>query len=462
MQTMHSTQKWHLLLAPLAAVILYFVVQSEAGFAHPAAWTLAATLWIAWWWITEALPLPVTSLLPFVLLPLGAITPLNEVSGALGNPIIWLFMAAFMLAKAVEMSGVHRRLALTLVHYVGNGHGKRMIFAFMLATALLSMWISNTAAVLALLPVALALADACDDAPFQRALLLGLAYSASVGGIATLVGTPPNLIFASVYETSTGVPFAFTEWFAIGLPLVIVSIPLMAWWLARHVRNDVELNIPRPGQMQSAEKRVLVIFGVVVLLWITRTTPFGGWTAWSGLTYLGDATVAIAGVIMMFLVRDKKGQPLLTWSAAVSIPWGILLLFAGGIALAQGFISSGLSVRIGEALTGLGGLPIWLLIFCLTLSVSFLTEVTSNTATATLLMPIMAAAAVALELPPELLMIPATIACSTAFCMPVATPPNSIVFSSERLTVKAMAREGLVLNVMLAVITTAVVMVFVA
>lgn len=455
-------QKWHLILAPVAAILVYFSVQSFAGFAHPAAWTLAATVWIAWWWISEALPLPVTSLLPFVLLPLGAITPLNEVSAALGNPIIWLFMAAFMLAKAVELSGVHRRLALTLVHYVGNGHGKRMIFAFMLATALLSMWISNTAAVLALLPVALALADACDDQPFQRALLLGLAYSASVGGVATLVGTPPNLIFASVYETTTGTPFAFTDWFAIGLPFVIVSIPLMAWWLSRNVRDAIELKIPTPGLMQSSEKRVLIIFSLVVLLWITRTTPFGGWTAWSGLNYLGDASVAIAGVIAMFLTRDKQGQPLLTWSAAVSIPWGILLLFAGGIALAQGFISSGLSVRIGDALTGLGGLPVWLLVFCLTLSVSFLTEVTSNTATATLLMPIMAAAAVALDLPPALLMIPATIACSTAFCMPVATPPNSIVFSSERLTVKAMAREGVVLNLMLAVITTAVVMIFVA
>ncbi|RUO55498.1 SLC13 family permease [Pseudidiomarina homiensis] len=455
-------QKWHLFLAPVAAIAVYFLSLSLFAFAHPAAWTLAATLWIAWWWISEALPLPVTSLLPFVLLPVGGITPLNEVSTALGNPIIWLFMAAFMLAKAVELSGVHRRLALGLVHTIGNGHGKRMLFAFMLATALLSMWISNTAAVLALLPVALALADACDDAPFQRALLLGLAYSASVGGIATLVGTPPNLIFASVYETTTGEAFSFTDWMLIGVPFVIIAVPIMAWWLARNVNDAITLRIEAPGPMRSAERRVLVVFGLVVLLWITRTTPFGGWTALTGLSYVGDATIAIAGVLTMFVVRDRDGKPLLTWNAAVSIPWGILLLFAGGIALAQGFISSGLSVRIGDALTGLGVLPVWLLVFCLTLSVSFLTEVTSNTATATLLMPIMAAAAVALELPPALLMIPATIACSTAFCMPVATPPNSIVFSSERLTVRDMAREGVVLNVILAVVTTAVVMLVVA
>ncbi|RUO62182.1 SLC13 family permease [Pseudidiomarina insulisalsae] len=453
---------WHLLLAPFAAVMVYVATLSLADFSHAPAWTLAATVWIAWWWISEALPLPVTSLLPFVLLPLGGISSLNDVSAAMGNPIIWLFMAAFMLAKAVELSGVHRRLALGLVHTVGNGHGKRMLFAFMLATALLSMWISNTAAVLALLPVALALADACDDAPFQRALLLGLAYSASVGGIATLVGTPPNLIFASVYETTTGQSFSFTDWLKVGIPLVVLAIPLMAWWLSRKVNDVVALSIEPPGPMQSAEKRVLAIFAVVVLLWVTRTTPFGGWTALTGLTAVGDATVAIAGVLVMFMVRDSKGDSLLTWNAAVSIPWGILLLFAGGIALAQGFISSGLSERIGEALTGLGALPLWLLIFCLTLSVSFLTEVTSNTATATLLMPIMAAAAIALELPPQLLMIPATIACSTAFCLPVATPPNSIVFSSERLTVKDMAREGMVLNFILAIITTLVVMVTIA
>jgi sodium-dependent dicarboxylate transporter 2/3/5 len=455
-------QKWHLLLAPFAAIGSYVLVQGLFGFAHPAAWTLAATVWIAWWWISEALPLPVTSLLPFLLLPLGGITPLNEVSAALGNPIIWLFMAAFMLAKAVELSGVHRRLALGLVHTIGNGHGKRMLFAFMLATALLSMWISNTAAVLALLPVALALADACDDAPFQRALLLGLAYSASVGGIATLVGTPPNLIFASVYETTTGQAFSFTEWMLIGVPFVAVSLPIMAWWLARNVKDNIELRIEPPGPMRSAERRVLLVFAIVVVLWVTRITPFGGWTGLTGLIYVGDATVAIAGVLAMFILRDREGQPLLTWNAAVSIPWGILLLFAGGIALAQGFISSGLSERIGDALIGLGVLPVALLVFCLTLSVSFLTEVTSNTATATLLMPIMAAAAVALELPPALLMIPATIACSTAFCMPVATPPNSIVFSSERITVREMAREGVALNVILAVVTTAVVMVFVA
>lgn len=454
--------KLHLLLGPATALMGYLIAVSIWQFSPPAAWTLATTLWVAWWWISEVLPLPVTSLLPFVLLPLGSVATVSETSAALGNPIILLFMGAFMLAKAVEASGVHKRIAISLVTRIGASNGRRMIFAFMVATAVLSMWISNTAAVLALLPVALALADASDDQTFQRALLLGLAYSASVGGIATLVGTPPNLIFASVYQTYTGTSFGFLDWMKIGLPLVIVSIPLMAWWLTRSVTQKTTLKLEQPGAVSSAERRVLAIFGLVIVLWITRTAPFGGWSHWLNLAGVGDATVALGGVLLMFILKDNERQPLLTWQQAVSIPWGILLLFAGGIALAQGFMSSGLSDQLGNALAGLGYLPLWLLIFAITLSVSLLTEVTSNTATATLLMPVMAATATALNLPPELLMIPAAIACSCAFCMPVATPPNSIVFASERLTIRHMVREGLVINLMLAAIITLVVMLMVS
>jgi anion transporter len=451
----------HRIAGPAAAVLSYLLTHFLFDMPSAAAWTLATTVWVAWWWITETVSLPVTSLLPFVLLPLGGIANVNEVSAALGNPIILLFMAAFMLAKAVELSGVHKRIALGLVRKFGNSSARRMIFAFMIATAFLSMWISNTAAVLALLPVALALADASPDHKFQRALLLGLAYSASVGGIATLIGTPPNLIFASVYESYTGTSFGFMRWMQIGLPLVIIGIPVMAWWLTRGLTSSAHLEIAESGPMRSAEKRVLLIFGVVIILWMTRTAPFGGWTGTLGLGGMGDATVAFMGVLALFIWHDKEGVPLLEWRDAVSIPWGILLLFAGGIALAQGFVSSGLSQIIGDSLIGFTGVPTWLLVFLLAISVSFLTEVTSNTATATLLMPVLAAAAGALNLPPELLMIPAAIACSCAFSLPVATPPNSIVFASERLTIKMMVREGMALNVIMAVITTAVVVLLV-
>jgi len=450
----------HLMLGPLVAAIT-LAAATLAGMPEQAAWTLASAVWIAWWWISEALPLPVTSLLPFVLLPLGGVLSFNEASAALGDHIIVLFMGAFMLAKAVEASGVHRRIALNLVRWIGAAEGRRIVLSFMIASAVLSMWISNTAAVLALLPVALALAEASEDHRFQRALLLGLAYSASLGGVGTLIGTPPNLIFASIYESFSGEPFGFARWMLIGMPMVIIGLPVIALWLTRGLKLSMPLALPDLGTMSVYEKRVLMVFGAVIFLWVFRTEPFGGWTGLSGVVGVGDSTIALAGVLAMFITSNGQGGRLLNWEQAVSIPWGILLLFAGGICLAGGVMASGLSEIIGEALSALAGMPIWLLIFLLAISVSFLTEVTSNTATATLLMPIMAATALAVGLPIELLMIPAAIACSCAFCLPVATPPNSIVFASERLTIKEMAREGVALNVLLAIITAVVVLLMV-
>jgi sodium-dependent dicarboxylate transporter 2/3/5 len=452
----------HLALGPLTALIVLLATQL-ANMPLPAALTLSTVVWVAWWWVTECIPLPVTSLLPFVLLPVFGVIDTSTAAGALGDNIILLFMGAFMLAKAVEASGVHKRMALTLIARIGADNGRKVVISFMAATAFLSMWISNTAGVLALLPVALALADASDDESFQRALLLGLAYAGSLGGIATLVGTPPNLIFASIYQNITGAEFSFARWLGIGLPMVLLGLPVTALWLTRHVKLTKPLELPTTSKMTTNEKRVLMVFGAVVFLWITRTAPFGGWTGFLGLGSLNDATVALAGVVAMFVIPSGKvkHEKLLNWPLAKDIPWGILLLFAGGICLARGVMESGLGDIIGQSLTALGALPLWLLIFVLTLTVSFVTEVTSNTATATLLMPILAATATALQLPIELLMIPAVIACSCAFCMPVATPPNSIVFASKRITIKAMAREGVVLNVLLAVITTIAVLLFV-
>ena len=452
----------HILLAPISA-LLSLLFATQMGMPLAAASALAVIIWVAWWWISECIPLPVTSLLPFILLPLANILTPAAAAQALGDNIILLFMGAFMLAKAVEASGVHKRIALGLVARMGTGNGRKIIISFMVATAFLSMWISNTASVLALLPVALALIDATDDKNFQRALLLGLAYAGSLGGIATLVGTPPNLIFASIYQNITGQEFGFTRWLGIGLPLVILGLPVIALWLTRNVKLEEPLQLPQNTAMTSYEKRVLAVFGVVVLLWVTRTSPFGGWTGLLGLGSLNDATVALAGVVAMFVIPSGRhdNEKLLDWNLAKDIPWGILLLFAGGICLAKGVMQSGLGDIIGSSLTALEGLPVWLLVFVLAIVVSFVTEVTSNTATATLLMPILAATPTAINLPIELLMIPAVIACSCAFCMPVATPPNSIVFASNRITIKEMAREGVILNVLLAFVTTIVVMIFV-
>ncbi|MCL5051421.1 MAG: SLC13 family permease [Firmicutes bacterium] len=457
---MINQQTLHQGLGPIMGTLAFFLAQL-GGMPAQAAWTLGVTVWVAWWWISEAIPIPATSLLPFILLPVGGVMPFQDATLSLGNHIIVLFMGAFMLAKGIEASGVHKRIALGLVGRLGGSNGKLIVCSFMLAVAFLSMWISNTAAVLALLPVAVAIATASDNKRFQIALLLGLAYAASLGGVATLIGTPPNLVFASVYQTYTGEEMSFVRWMGYGLPVVILGLPVIALWLTRGLKLDKPVELERIGEFDSHEKRALWVFGTVVLLWVLRTEPFGGWTSWFNMPMVGDATIALAGVIAMFLVPDSKGGKLLNWDLAVDIPWGILLLFAGGICLAQGFMQSGLSDIIGGALATYAALPVWLLVLLLGLSVSFLTEITSNTATATLLMPVLAATATAANLPVELLMIPAVIACSCAFCLPVATPPNSIVFSSNRVTIKEMAREGAILNVLLACVTTVVVLVVV-
>lgn len=450
----------HQILGPVAAAISYGLAL-WGGMPQPAAWTLAVTVWVAWWWISEALPIPATSLLPFVLLPLGNIMSYQDATLSLGNHIILLFMAAFMLARGIEMSGVHKRIALGLINRLGGHNGKRIVFAFMTAVVVLGMWISNTATVLALLPVALAIANATDNRRFQIALLLGLAYAASLGGMSTLIATPPNMIFASVYESFTGEEFGFVRWMGYGLPIVLISLPLMALWLTRGLKLTEPVQLETVGRFTTHEKRAVMVFGTVVLLWIFRSEPFGGWMAWFNLPMMGDAIVAMMGVIAMFLVPDGegKGGRLLTWERAVDIPWGILLLFAGGLCLAHGFIVSGLAEIMGGALASFTVMPVWLLVLSLALLVPFLTEVTSNTASATLLMPILAATAIAADLPPELLMMPAVIACSCSFCLPVSTPPNSIVFSSNKITVKQMLREGAILNVMVALVSTTVILI---
>ena len=255
----------HKIIGPIAALLSVIVTRS-LDMPLDAALTLAIVIWVAWWWVSECIPLAITALLPFILLPIIGVLDPKEAATALGDNIILLFMAAFMMAKAIEASGVHKRLALSLIALIGPDSGRRIVVAFMCATAFLSMWISNTASVLALLPVALALADATDNKPFQKALLLGLAYSGSVGGIATLVGTPPNLIFASIYENISGQGFDFTRWLGIGIPMMVISIPLMAWYLTRNIHLSMPLQLPQQDKMSAYERRVLTVFGVVVLL----------------------------------------------------------------------------------------------------------------------------------------------------------------------------------------------------
>lgn len=424
-------------------------------FAQPdaMAWTAAITLLTVILWVTEAVPIPVASLIPFALFPFAGVLTHKEVSSALGSHIVLLLMGGFMLSRSLEKSGVHRRLAVYMIRLVGVNSGRRVVIGFMLAAAFLSMWISNTAATLILLPIALAALQGVDDRPMAIALTLGIAYAASLGGVGTPIGTPPNIIFISLYQETTGKEIDFLSWMQTGIPIVLIGIPLMAFWLTRKVTVNQQFVLPQIGPWRVAEKRVLIVFGLIALAWITRKL----WSEYFDLPGVGDSSIAILGVVVMFMIPNGEKQgALLDWKTASDIPWGMLILFAGGIAIAKAFVASGLSDQIGGLLTGLSTLPVFVLIISVCLFVTFLTEFTSNSATATLLMPILATAGGAAGIDPQLLMMPAAISASCAFMMPVATAPNAIVYGTNKFKISEMAREGLVLNIMLAFVVSGV------
>jgi sodium-dependent dicarboxylate transporter 2/3/5 len=409
------------------------------------------------WWIFEPVPIPVTSLLPLAILPLLGVLSPSEVGEAYGSPLILLLLGGFLLSKAMEHSGAHRRIALGMVALFGVSSGRRLVMGFMAAAAVLSMWISNTATALMLLPVALAVLDAVDDkSRLAPPLLLGIAYAANIGGLGTPIGTPPNLIFMQFYQDTTGQVISFTQWMGWALPVVVLMVPAMALILTRNLRGALELQLPEVGPWRSHERRVMVVFGLTALAWITRSEPFGGWKAWLDLPQANDASVALLAVVALFLVPDGKGQRLLNWERASTIPWGVLLLFAGGICLAKGFVSSGMSDLIGLWLTEMISMPMYLLMALVCLLVTFMTEGTSNTASTALLMPILAAAALAAGISPELIMVPAAMSASCAFMLPVATGPNTVVFGTGQITIARMAREGFIINLLGAVVISSV------
>lgn len=411
------------------------------------------------WWVFEPVPIPVTSLLPLAILPLlGVLTP-GEVGEAYGSPLILLLLGGFLLSKAMEHSGAHRRIALGMVTLFGVSSGRRLVMGFMSAAAVLSMWISNTATALMLLPVALAVLDAVDDkSRLAPPLLLGIAYAANIGGLGTPIGTPPNLIFMQVYQETTGQVISFTQWMGWALPVVILMVPAMALILTRNLRDALELQLPEVGPWRAHERRVMAVFGLTAFAWITRSEPFGGWRVWLDLPQANDASVALLAVVALFLVPsgNGKGQRLLNWERASTIPWGVLLLFAGGICLAKGFVSSGMSELIGLWLTEMTNMPIYLLMALVCLMVTFMTEGTSNTASTALLMPILAAAALAAGISPELIMVPAAMSASCAFMLPVATGPNTVVFGTGQITTARMAREGFIINLLGAAVISSV------
>jgi len=428
----------------------------------PEAWkVLGVTLWMAFWWLTEALPISVTALMPLIIFPVLGLFDFKVAATPYAHPLIFLFMGGFIIAKAIEAWNLHRRIALLIVRTFGT-RPDYLIGGFMLATAILSMWISNTATTVMMLPIAISIIGVINEkedpqiaANTATALLLGIAYSASIGGAGTLVGSPPNALLAAFAHDQFGIEIGFAKWMTIGLPVVIVMLPL-AWLLLTRITCPVarcpipgadeviKTEIENLGPMSIEEKRVLAVFILTALSWLCRPLITMAFPS-MGLT---DSGIALIGAFTLFIIPASKGNGtcLLTWQRAATIPWGVLLLFGGGLSLAGAISKSGLAETIGGSLAGLEGFPTIVLVAAVTSLIVFLTEITSNTATTAVFLPIVATVAVAAGIAPLELIIPVALAASCAFMMPVATPPNAIVFASEKLTVVQMAKAGFLLN----------------
>lgn len=452
------------------ALVLTVILPAPGGLEEPAWRVLGLAVWMASWWMTSAQPLEATSLLPLVVLPLSGVREIDSVARSYADPVIFLFLGGFFLAATLERWGLHRRFALGVVGAVGTD-ARRVILAFLIAAAFASMWISNTATAVMMLPIAAAVAGSSKTG-FSTALMLAVAYGASIGGVATLIGSPPNALFAAAARELAGFEVTFASWMAIGLT---ATIPMLAaCWLIL-VRTfgvagpvaglESQLNAEKGsfGPLSTGERWVLTVFATTAAAWIFRTPKTLGEVRIPGLTdllpWLTDAGIAIAAAILLFAVPIPRARfPVaLDWESARKVPWGVLLLFGGGLALAGAFESSGLSAWIGAQLEVLRGLPLWLVILATGTLFIFLTELTSNTATAAIGMPLMVGVAAGLGLPAVPLMMAAALAASMAFMLPVATPPNAIVFGSGAVAPADMVRAGIRLNLVAAFVITLVV-----
>lgn len=458
---MSKTKLLGLVLGPVSFILILFFFRPE-GLSVQANAVLASTIWIAIWWITEAIPIAVTALLPLVLFPLSGGLDLSSTSGAFGHKYVFLYMGGFIIAIAIEKWNLHRRIALNIINLIGSDI-RKIILGFMMATAFLSMWISNTATAVMMLPIGLAIIKQLQDNPdtaedenqtFGKALMLAIAYSASIGGVATLIGTPPNLVLAGVILDTYGYEITFMQWFAFGLPISIILIFICWKYLTKYAfsfkqksfpggKQEIQRLLSSLGRITYEEKVVALVFALTAFCWITRSVLLQ-----KLLPALDDTIIAIFFAIVLFLIPSKKkGEQVINWEEAVKMPWGIILLFGGGMALAKGFEASGLAEWIGGQMTTLSGLPILILILVLIASVNFLTEITSNLATTAMLLPVLAPMALTIDVHPFVLMVGAAVAASCAFMLPVATPPNAVVFGSGYLRIPDMVGKGLFMNI---------------
>ena len=446
---------------PLAFILILLFFHPD-GLNPAANAILASTIWIAIWWITEAIPIAVTALLPIILFPLTGGLELSETTASFGHKYVFLYIGGFIIAIAIQKWNLHKRIALNIINLIGTNI-VNIILGFMIATAFMSMWISNTATSVMMLPIAMAIVAQLRDDPntiedenlnFGKALMLAIAYSASIGGVSTLIGTPPNLVLAGVVEETFGYEITFAKWFQFGFPISLVLLFICWKYLTGFAfkfkqktfpggRSEITKQLNLLGKISYEEKLVAGVFALTAFAWISRSfllKPI--------IPEIDDTIIAlIAGIIIFLLPTKNKKRRLLNWEEAVKLPWGILLLFGGGMALAAGFKDSGLALWIGTQMTLLDGVSLFLLVFILIAAVNFLTEITSNLATTAMLLPILYPMAMTIDVHPFILMVSATVAASCAFMLPVATPPNAVVFGSGYLRIPDMVRVGVWMNI---------------
>jgi solute carrier family 13 (sodium-dependent dicarboxylate transporter), member 2/3/5 len=452
---------------PALFLIFYLIPAPES--LDPNAWkVISLAAWMVVWWISEAMPLTVTALLPMIGFPLMGIFPMAKATAPYANPIVFLFMGGFLIALAMEKRKLHTRIALNLIRLTGT-HPNGIIMGFMVATGFLSMWISNTATAVMMLPIALSVIRLMEEgnqemgemnsksfSNFSLALMLGIAYSANIGGTATIIGTPPNVVLVGYMEQFYGFTLDFSKYLMVGLPSAIVMMGITYWvlthWLFPNGNEGkvgsgtiVNEQLVRLGKISRAEKIVALVFVCTALAWILRA-PIN---LWIGTDLLNDTLIAMIGGLAMFVlpVNFKRGDFILQWDATRDLPWGILLLFGGGLALAQGMEETGIIQAVGVAVSDNETWSLWLLLLVLTSIMLFMTELMSNVALCVIFLPVVLGIADGLNLPPLLLAIPVTLASSYAFMMPVSTPPNAIVYSSGYIPMKSMVKAGLILNI---------------
>lgn len=463
---------------------LICLVPTPEGLTPQGKYVAAVTLLMASWWITEAIPIYATAFVPLLLFPLLGVLNAKQTAANFGEPMVLMFFCALIVAKAIESNHLHKRIALLIISWIGTSR-RKIIFSTMLATAFLSMWLSNVAVALMMLPIGVALLKLSateNERGFSLALMLGIAYSASIGGVGTLVGTPPNIVFAGVLKNMfpDAPEISFAKWMLFGVPLVIVFLPVCWFYLTRFFNIEGELpgseeaikeELRSLGSMTTAEKRTAFVALLTVAGWVFRKDfEFGsvmipGWATLTGLNdWVHDGTVAALGMLLVFMIPSgepkKAGESvaprLMDWKIAQTIPWGIVMIIGGGYCIASGFKVTGFTEWVGGQLSFIHVLPVIIIVLLVVLSLSFLTEVNSNTATSNIFVPVLGAMAIVGSLNPLLLMIPGTVACSCAFILPAATGPNSVIFASGRVDVPTMARCGFFLNLIGVAIVTLV------